>query len=159
MLRKTILAAVAVLALLGVGCGGSDGGGETQASTIGKAEFIKRANEICRETQKRLVNKTKPLLAQPEGSRARRQLEFKLVTTVVAQEFENEISEIEELGAPSGDEAEIKRILSSLEPAIEEARTEPETYVAGKDYRGGKEHYGETYRLAGDYGMNDCPMP
>lgn len=159
VLKKTIFMVAVALVLLVVGCGGSDGGGDTQSSTISKAQFIKRANAICKETKRELIDEAlRPLDALPEGSPARRKLEFKLVTTVVAQKFEDEITAIEELGAPPGDEAKIKRILAAIEPAVEEARTEPETYVAGKDYRGGKEHYGEAYRLAVDYGMKWCPF-
>lgn len=159
VLREKAILTVVILALLGVGCGSSDDTGDTPTSTLSKAEFIKRADAICKRTREEVVYPAaERVLSLPPGSPARRKLELKLVSSAFVPGLEKLLAELGELGAPAGDEAEIERIIELTEPALEEARTEPETYVAGKDYRFGEEHYGKAYQAAQDYGMKECPM-
>jgi hypothetical protein len=157
--KKVLVVGVLALAILAVGCGGDSDETETEATAITKAAFIRKADRICRLSREKFVEvgfaKAKKLADKPK---AREALEFELIETLFVPTLENEIEELRALGAPPGDEAKIEKILELTEDTLEEAKTEPETFVAGEDYKEGFEHYGDAYKLARKSGMTECPL-
>jgi hypothetical protein len=153
------VALMVVGAVLIAGCGG--GGEETAEATPTptKAEFIRKADSLCKEAREKIVNRTLPQLAKLDNEpKAAEELESRLVPSLLVPTLEDEAAALQALGAPAGDEAKIEKILELFEGAIEEARTEPETYIQGDSYKEGTEHYGKAYELALEYGMKECPM-
>lgn len=144
--------AIAVVAV--VGCGGDDSSTETAASPT-KAAFVREADAVCRKAQEEIIKGASKVPIE-DVPQARKEAEFKMVSTLLIPTLEEEVDRLRALGAPAGDEAEIERMLELTEGAIDEAKTEPETYVQGEDYVNGSEHYGEANRLARGYGMKNC---
>jgi len=164
MLAGRISGAVALVALVVVGaalvagCGG--GGDETTVETVTptKAEFIRKADKICRNTREAIIDGSVPKIEKVVGTPKAQQVEFELISNVLIPALEKEVDDLRALGMPAGDEAEIETILKLTEGAIAEAKTEPETYAQGTSYREGSEHYGQAYQLSLKYGMEECPM-
>jgi hypothetical protein len=146
------------LALLLPGCGSGDEGSAT-ASGLTKAEFASQADAVCKKAQDEIVKKNfaqvRKLASNPK---AREALEFKLVKTSVIPALEHEVEQLEALGEAPDENAQIEQMLKLIEGAIAEAKSEPETYVAGDSYRWGSEHFGKAHRLAVAYGIKNCPM-
>ena len=142
------------LVVVATGCGGDDSSSGTAAS-LSKAAFVREADAICRENREKVIKAAAkiPLQKKPE---AREEVERKLISSLLIPGLEEVVDRIRDLGPPPGGEEQIERILALTEDAIEEAETEPETYVAGEKYRNGSVHFGEANRLARSYGMKNC---
>jgi hypothetical protein len=124
-----LLGAMAIVAALVLGgCGGSDGDSTStaavsvEASSLTKAEFQKKASEICAKgtasvqdvVQKAIVGK---------GSVA-------AVETAVFPVIESFVTEIAALGAPKGEEAEVEAFLTALREDTEGAKANPSGSMA-----------------------------
>jgi len=140
------------------GCGGGDEAAET-SDTLSKAAFVKQANAICKKTKDEVttgtVSEVRKLAKNPE---AREDLEFKIVSSVLVPSLEHQVQQLKALGTPPGDAGQIEKMLKLVEGAVAEAKTEPETYVSGDDYRWGSEHFGKAHKLALEYGIENCPV-
>jgi hypothetical protein len=152
---------LAAACLLVSGCGGGDGKGSSdQAAPIAKAAFVKKADAICQASRRSLI--VRVLAALREGKAAgssRHEIETAAVATILIPTLRAEVEDLRQLGAPSGDEEEIGELLDAMQKPIEEARTDPQSYVQyGGHYRPGSYHYGEVSRLASRYGLTDCPQ-
>jgi len=117
---------VLAVAVLGAGCG--DDGESTASASVTKAQFTKEANSICAEREKeqkaafenygkevRAVSKDGEVTPKMEREVANELIEEKIIPSL-----EDQLDQMEELGAPAADEAEITRMLKSLSQAIEE---------------------------------------
>lgn len=151
MCRPIIGVLALVVALAAASCGGDSG---TTAS-LAKGSFIREADAICQKAQEEIIKGASkvPIDKSPQ---ARAKAEFAMVSTLLIPTLEEEMDRLRALGAPTGDETKIQRILRLSENAITEAKEEPESYVAGEDYRSGSEHYGDANQLARKYGMKKC---
>lgn len=144
--------------LLLLGCGSGDGSSSTDDG-LTKADFAGQADTICKQAKDDIVTKNVAQIRKlANDPKAREALEYKLVETAVVPSLEREVEQLKALGAPAGDDGQIGKMLKLIEGAIAEAKTEPETYVAGDDYRWGSEHFGKAHRLAVAYGIKNCPM-
>lgn len=156
---KGVVAVVAIAALAGLmsGCGGGDEAAET-TSALTKAAFSQRANAICEDAKKQIVEENFAQIRKlADEPKAREELEFKIVETTMVPSLEHEVEQLRSLGAPQGGDAEFEKMLKLIEGAVAEAETEPETYVAGDDYKWGSEHFGKAHRLAVALGADSCP--
>jgi len=119
----TLLLVVA-MAAVAVGCGGSDGdvasgdAGEdltsttVSASSLGRLEFIKKVNVICRIGAFDAVEGGPPSGGPPAKTLPEQ------VDTVMVPAFTRVADEVQQLGAPRGDEAEIEAFLAALRKDI-----------------------------------------
>ena len=149
-----LIAAAAVAALLLVGCGGDD---ESSANgSISKAEFIAKADAICKQSNKRMEkelflflrkNRTGGSLRKPSVEQNE-----KFILTVLIPNLKQEIEELKELGVPEGDEEKIEAMIAALEEGLETAEDETETVAAGT----ADIVFGIASRLAGEYGLQTC---
>lgn|GEM_PF-1231580 len=146
------------MTLLLLGCGSGGGSGSTGDSPT-KAQFASQADAICKQAKEKIVDTNIARIRKAASDpKAREALEYKLVETVVAPALEGEVEQLRALGAPAGDNGRMERMLKLIEGAIAEAKSEPESYVAGDTYRSGSEHFGKAHRLALSYGIHNCPV-
>ena len=157
---KGVVVFVVTAALMGllVGCDSGDQASET-TEALSKAAYVKQANAICEKTKDEIttgtVSEVRKLANDPE---AREDLEFKIVSSVLVPSLEHQVEQLKALGTPPGDSGEIEQMLKLVEGAVAEAKSEPETYVSGDNYKWGSEHFGEAHRLALKYGIDNCPV-
>ena len=116
---------VLLFALLIAGCG--DSGDQEQLS---KAAFVKQGNEICAdatEAREQIVNEFAETTDPNENlEAARRELMTKIMPT-----YEGAAEQIDELGAPAGDEAKIDEIVAAMKEAVERTEADPKTAMVG----------------------------
>ena len=164
-----MLAGVMAMAIVAAGCGSSSssdstsaGSSDTTASTgadttvttpaLSKAALIKQGDAICTKGNESIeteanefakennVNTKKPTKAQKE----------EVITEVVAPNVHRQGEEIAELGAPSGDEAEVEAIVAAVEGAADELEENPTLLFEGTN------PLAKASKLAGSYGFKVC---
>lgn len=148
-----VLAGIVAVALIAAGCGSSSDKTEVTASSLTKAEFIKKADAICSKGEKQIQGEFvayatghKEELEEPtEESFAT------LADTIIVPGVEQEIEEIRSLGAPKGDEEKVEAILASLEEGIEKADGTPRVMVENTS-----EVFAKSGKLAKQYGLQVC---
>lgn len=156
-----MLVGVALSALLvAAGCGGGDdsatgssGDVTVETGSLSKAEFVKQASAICKKTQENFtgeaaafVTKTNKEPPKPTETGP----EEKLVETILIPNFESQVEEISELGAPSGDEEEVTAFLDSLQAVLDEASEDPQAFIETEG------SFGRAPKLAQKYGLTGC---
>ena len=155
------LSALAIAVAVAAGCGGSggsggDGGnGSTGASTttgpskvdvttssLSKAAFLKQANAICTRGVERVQK-----AFSSEASEAAQAEAVAAFTAMVGEA----VGEIQQLGAPKGDEAAVQATLTALQKAVDTSEEESASTL---------ERLAALFRksdaLAGSYGLNAC---
>jgi hypothetical protein len=156
------LFAVFVIGLVAAGCGSSDdsttggstGGGETSTASITKSELIKQGDEICTAGNKAIEEKAEEF-AEDEGidtEKPTTEQQEAVVEQVIAPEIAAQAEEIDALGAPAGEEAEVEAIVAAVEDAAREAEEDPSVLVSGED----SGPFAEANELATEYGFKVC---
>jgi len=141
------LATAAIVA----GCGG--GGNDT--ASLSKAEFVKKANEVCAKTQGQMAAGLKALAVsyhgkEPKGA-ALAAAQRKFVKTVIAPAKLKEAEQLREMGIPPSDRGRIETITDALEEGIKEAENHPEETVTGE-----AEPLLRAEKLSREYGLKNC---
>ena len=140
----------AVLALVVVaGCGSDDDeGGE---ETLTKVEFIKQGDKICEETEEQSETEAEAF-AEENGfnleNASNEELE-EAVAEVLVPVLDQQIEEIDALGAPEGDEETIEELIVALEDGSAEVEDDPGVVFNGKPLK-------EASQIAEDYGFEVC---
>lgn len=143
------IGAVAIAALLALGCGGG-GEDEADASQLTKAEFVKQADAICgkfkKERKAAIVAWEKEF---PGGEVPEKQIDVGLAQ-IVAPSMKQEAEALEALGAPEGDEQEVAQMIANLSKG---------SRVIAAEGRQGIPQSGlpQFEREATAYGLKACP--
>ena len=146
-LRSLVLAGaiMALVALAVAGCGSDS------SSSLTKAEMIKQGDAICKKADERQAANFKKYVAkksQPGGKAG----EEELIRTVGLPPLQEEVTELAELEAPSGDEVEVEAIIKAIEEGIEEGEEDPAAIL--ETTAGSK--FAEAEKLASAYGFKNC---
>jgi len=151
-LNKAVLAVLAalMLAALVAGCGGGDDTTD-ETVTLTKTEFIKQGDAICKKGNDQSEKEAEEF-AEENGftleKASKDQLE-EAVAEVLVPNVNQQAQELDELGAPEGDEEQVEEIIVSLEGAAGEIEDEPSAVFEGKVLK-------EPTELAKDYGFKVC---
>ena len=124
-----LTAGLAALLLAG-GCGSSDSKEVTvQAGSLSKAEFIEKANTICKAARSEFVSKYESFFQAHKSELGSKGQEEKLLSelleTLLAPNVEGQIERISELGAPKDYAPEAAAFLNALQTRLEEAHDDP----------------------------------
>jgi hypothetical protein len=160
------LAALVFTVLLAAGCG--DDGGSTESGagseisvetgTGSKAEFIKRADAICRARSKKTEAEFASFLERNEKRGASpdsyRDAAEQVVETIYLQAGEAQIDRIGSLGAPVRDEGRVVAFLEAFQRGLDEAQSHPLRFVRAlnADYA----PFAKAEELAAAYGFSEC---
>jgi len=148
--RGTFVAAAIVVALVMVGCGGSDS--STAASSISKEEFITKADAICKKGTERLQAAIGRVLKnQPNITKVSKGEQEKIVATAMVPSVSREVKELRALPIPEGDEEKVDAMITALEEGVETAERDPEAVTKSSDAV-----FGISSRIAGEYGLEAC---
>lgn len=160
-----MLVLLSALGIAVAGCGGgTDASGDSPengavvvaAGSLGKAAFVKKVNALCLREQTKLYKETVEHLkgnSRP-GARPSASLYKETLNTLFIPGMEEQLEQIQALGAPKGDEPAVGKILTSLQQALEAGRNLPkkETIRLEKLLEPGGE-------LAKEYGIGNCAFP
>jgi ABC-type lipoprotein release transport system permease subunit len=139
------LAAAAVLALgvIAAGCGSSDDN-DSSTSDLTKAAWIAKADAICQQGNQEIEQAAKEQFGNEKPSAADVQQFARGVALLGTQD---QVDKIRALGAPSGDEDEVNKILDTVQADIDKAKEagdiENSTFADGN-------------ALARQYGLKVC---
>jgi hypothetical protein len=147
-----VLAALAAITMIVAGCGGGDDS-SSEGSSITKTQFIKQADAICEKGNKENeaefeeFAEEKGLSENKEPTKAQQE---EAITDIVAPGVQKQIEEIDELGAPEGDEKQVEAIVTSVEEGVEEIEADPSSLTEGKN------PLAKGSKLAKEYGLKAC---
>jgi hypothetical protein len=152
-LNKAFLAAIAALVALTAlvaGCGGGDDTTD-ETVTLTKTEFIKQGDAICKQGNDESEKEAEEFAEDNDfklEKASKEQLE-EAVGEVLVPNLEQQIEELDALGAPEGDEDKVKAIIVSLEEATGEIEDDPGIVFQGDVLK-------KPSKLAEEYGFKDC---
>jgi hypothetical protein len=130
---------VAGLVLLVSGCGGSN-----STSSLTKAEFIEQADAICENADGAQLAAVARVTRRSSGNKAADERELLIQGLEPVQ---RQAEEINALGAPSGDEAQVSAIVVGMEEAVGGTEEAPDKVVAV---------FAKVNKLAKAYGLKAC---
>lgn len=141
--RLSVVLAVALAAVMAVaGCGGGGTDESTTASTtastskdattpsISKAEFITRADAICKEGGEQAQSEFAAFAKEnkiSEGKEPTTAQWEEIGTKILVPALQKQGDQIRQLGIPAGDEAQIETFLDRADEAVEKLEENPET--------------------------------
>jgi hypothetical protein len=147
------LGLVALTMLVGIsGCGSGERDPTTASgpSPPTKAQFLKRANAICRQGAKEMVRldvaawkKYGGTSSNPDPATSDR------VALALLPVREKEVRLLRSLGLPKGGETYVDKMLSAWEAGIEKGREDPRSLRTGSAFAA-------SYSMGLDYGLIDC---
>ncbi len=161
MSKRLIALSVGVLGvvLAAAGCGGDDE--EASTSSITKAEFIRKADAICKKGDRQVEEKfaaflkeNEELLKTSDVSEAELAAgSAEVAETILIPGARKEMETLRALEAPSGDEDQIEEILDALDESIERSEEDPQAAVMSN-----LEVFRRPKGLAEEYGLKVCGL-
>jgi hypothetical protein len=141
-----------------VGCGGGDG---DKTDRVSKSEFVKEGSAICVATRKGIRSDFEAYIRGRKGREIERAEQANEMTAeeaaakvgdeVIVPAMRQELEEFLSLGIPEGDDVQVKALLKTFDEGVEKAERHPERAAMN-----GTEAFGESGRLAGEYGLEGC---
>jgi len=141
---------VLVAALLGLGCGGGDGGDDEATASLSKPQFVKQANAICERGLERRLTESGKYAGEHRGE-SLTVLARKAFMAVGLSVWEEEFEELRALDPPKGDEKQVDRIFAAFE-----------SWVDGTEQKNGganpklNKEIADAVELARKYGLSEC---
>jgi hypothetical protein len=127
-----LAAALSAALLFATGCGSSGSDEVTvQAGSLSKAEFIRKADEICKAARTEFLAKFTGLVkahqsvANGDDVQKKEELIAELVDTILTPNIEGQVVKISKLGAPSGYAPEATTFLNALQERLDKAKEDP----------------------------------
>lgn len=145
------LQAVAVLGLLGAGCGGAENSSSTAPLT--KAQYLKQANQICTkglEAKARAVKAGFESIPRNEFPNLSKQRLAMLGERALAP-YQKTVDELAALSPPAKDKKAIERLLDEFEAAAAETEAKPILLAEGNPF-------GEAGEAAVKFGLKACHL-
>jgi hypothetical protein len=140
-----LLGLAAVTALVAAGCGGG-GDDSTSTSSLAKPAWIAKADAICQQGNQEIEQAANEQFGQQDQEPTDEQVQQFTSETVVPN-VQKQIDQIRDLGAPSGDEDQVNKILDTVQADIDKAKSA--TTLQGDTFADGN-------ALATQYGLKVC---
>jgi hypothetical protein len=143
---RLMLVAIAATVTVGavVGCGSSSSSSSTTAA-ITKTAFLAKANAICTQSN----NRTNAAGAKLGKNPTRAQV-VATVSTKFVPSIQTSITQIRALGAPTGDQATVTKILNLAQADLNKVKRNPLLLV------GNHSPFTDFAKIAHPYGLKDC---
>jgi hypothetical protein len=139
-----LLGSVLAAALIAAGCGGGDDNSDTTTTSLTKAAWIAKADAICQQGNQEIEQAAKQQFGNQQPTAAEVQ-DFGTGTALPATQ--TQVDKIRALGAPSGDEDQVNKLLDTVQADIDKAKAvgdvEDSTFADGN-------------ALAKQYGLQVC---
>jgi hypothetical protein len=153
MNRLAISIALLVSLLLLPACGSS--ADETASGGPAKAEFIRRADQICERSDKTQNAAIAIVVKKSSSASQSPALDEETVVLAGLPPIRIEMEELVALRAPDGDEGQIEAFLDALTEALETAEEDPGTVLDSNSLG----PFAEASKLAKKYGFKACAFP
>ncbi len=166
-MKKRLLAATALALAAGsiaAGCGGGNdtttvsgasGATGAQGAPLTKDAFLAKANEICKQGNQSINQAGQQFfkslgLSQNQQPTSDQIQQFANQTAI--PNIEAQITAIEALPAPSGDEDQVNAITDSAQQALDKLKADP-SLLAGNS---SNDPFADVDKLAKQYGLDEC---
>jgi len=116
-----LLGLAAVTALVVAGCGGG-GDDSTSTSSLAKPAWIAKADAICQQGNQEIEQAANEQFGKQGQEPTDEQIQQFTSETVVPS-VQRQIDQIKDLGAPSGDEDQVNKILDTVQADIDKAKS------------------------------------
>jgi hypothetical protein len=116
-----LLGLAAVTALVVAGCGGG-GDDSTSTSSLAKPAWIAKADAICQQGNQEIEQAANEQFGKHSQQPSDEQVQQFTDQTVIPS-VQKQIDQIRDLGAPSGDEAQVNKILDTVQADIDKAKS------------------------------------
>jgi hypothetical protein len=151
-MRRSQKGAAALAATLGLGLVLAACGGSSDDSSLTKAEFVKQGNAVCKKGNQQINKVGKQVFGTNGNHKNPTQAEqTKFATDTLIPKVQTEIDGIEALGAPKGDQAQVKAIVDSAQTALDKSKADPTILIEGKS-----DPFAKANKLANAYGLTEC---
>lgn len=147
-IRTTPLWVGAIAAIAVAGCGSSSNS-TSGATALTKAEFLKQGNAICKKGNQQINAAANKLFGGKKPSSAE---ETKFGQSTAIPSVQSQISGVEALSAPSGDESTVKAITDAAQKALDKAKAN-QSLLNASNTAG---PFAEADKLAKAYGLTAC---
>ena len=155
-----LLAGVLAVALILVGCGGgssdsTSASSDSSTSALSKAEFIKKADAICKAGGKRTQEEFAAYIEEKKlsGKKEPTEAQYAEVSDEIqVPALKRQAEEIRALGAPAGDEDQITELVDAVDEGIENV----EAADPQKALESASPMFAEADKLAVAYGLKVC---
>ena len=114
-----LLAAAIAVAGIAAGCGGGDEAGDTTTTSLTKAAWIAKADAICQQGNQEIEQAARQQFGngKPTAAEVR-----DFGTGTALPNTQTQVDKIRALGAPSGDEDQVNKILDTVQADIDKAK-------------------------------------
>ena len=140
-----LLRIVLAVALIAAGCGGG-GDDSTSTSSLAKPAWIAKADAICQQGNQEIEQAANEQFGKQDQGPTDEQIQQFTSETVVPS-VQRQIDQIRDLGAPSGDEDQVNKILDTVQTDID--KTKSATTLPDDPFADGN-------ALATQYGLKVC---
>jgi hypothetical protein len=127
--------------------GASGVGGAVTTSDLSKDQWIAAADNVCQQSDDAVSQAGQALGQNPSDADV-----TKFVTGTLIPQTESELSQIQALGAPAGDEDQVQAILAAAQQGLDKIKQDPS--LALQQNGGGA--FTEANQLAQAYGLKVC---
>lgn len=135
MIKKSLLLmlALAALAAAWAGCGSGSG----TNSDVTKGELLAQGDEICWKALKAQEAAFQSAITEGIEEEATKfdPEKQKAFMKQVSGSVSDMVEELSDLGAPSGDESAVERILTEYESGVSEVEMNPQAYLSGDAFK------------------------
>jgi hypothetical protein len=148
-----LVATVAALAVVAAGCGGGSDSTES-TSSVSKAEFVNKGNAICLEGEKEVEDGIEKFAEERNFSESNPPSEKEveeIAENLLVPSVRKQLTELQALGIPSGDDEQVEAIFAAVEKALKETEEDPS--VLAKD---GVGPFKTANKLSREYGLTAC---
>lgn len=141
---------VIAVAVAVAGCGSSSNSSSTtssapSATTITKAQFVAKANAICKKG-----NAATQAAGSKLGNEPREAEQLAFVSEKEVPAVQAQIDALKALGAPAGEGASVANIMKTAQADLDKVKSEPRLVVHGIDV------FSNFAKLAHPYGLTSC---
>jgi hypothetical protein len=139
-----LLGSLLAVALIAAGCGGGDDDSDTTTASLTKSEWIAKADAICKQGNQEINQAAQQQFGNQKPTPAALQ---QFATGTALPNTHTQVDKIRALGAPSGEEDQVNKILDTVQADIDKAKAagdiEESTFADGD-------------ALAKQYGLKVC---
>jgi hypothetical protein len=154
MKSKLGMAAVAIAVVVAAaGCGSSSSSSTTSTqAALTKSEFLAKGNAICKKGNQTINKAAHQTFGPPrKGQKPSQSQLHDFATKTLIPSIQQQITAIEALPPPSGDEAQVTKITDDAQAALDKAKQDP-LLLTGK----GQDPFKQVNQETKAYGLTAC---
>jgi hypothetical protein len=116
----TLLVAAVAVAGIAAGCGGGNDNSGTTTTSLTKAAWIAKADAICKQGNQEINQAAQQQFGNQKPTESQVQ---QFTKDTLVPKVQSQVDQIKALGAPSGDEDQVSKLLDTVQADIDKAKS------------------------------------